>query len=149
MCNNHYAILPDQAYFRELIRPWKILSFSIGMSWLIYGALNFEIPDWDVGISILMGGLTYLCAPWSVQQIIVSLRYRPKRWLLHILAAFLVAVFVVDIAYMAYHSFMGNTVFREANFYASLMLYFLCGSIWLYRGSLRDFFWNIKSMNQK
>ena len=37
----------------ELLRPWKLLSFTIGMAWLIYGALNYGISDWDVGIGIV------------------------------------------------------------------------------------------------
>lgn len=60
--------LPDKAYFRELRRPWKLASLAIGMLWLMYGAVSYGISDWDVGISLIMGGLTYLCAPWSVRN---------------------------------------------------------------------------------
>ncbi|WP_160172761.1 hypothetical protein [Methylomarinum vadi] len=54
-----YSFLPDKSYAKKLIRPWKISSFAIGMGWLLYGALNYEIADWDVGISLIMDGPTY------------------------------------------------------------------------------------------
>ena len=57
--------LPNGSDFRELARPWKALSFAIGMAWLLYGALTYGIADWDVGISIAMGGLTYLLASFK------------------------------------------------------------------------------------
>jgi hypothetical protein len=72
------ALLPDRAYFSELDRPCKLASLAVGMEWLLFGAINYEISDWDVGISLIMGGLTYLCAPWSVGIILVSIRDRPR-----------------------------------------------------------------------
>ncbi len=91
----HYLI-PNKQSLAELGRPWKLLSLAIGMAWLIFGALNYGIADWDVGISLLIGGLTYLCAPWSVRVILLSLRHRPRYWVLWIMAALVVALFVVD-----------------------------------------------------
>jgi hypothetical protein len=139
-------LLPDHAYIAELVRPWKLLSFTIGMAWLLYGAINYGIADWDVGISVLMGGLTYLCAPWSVRVILVCLRDRPRHWPLWIILALLVALGVVDWAYVVYHTLMGNQMLRLENFYASSALYFLAGSIWLYRGSLSDFVANVRAV---
>jgi hypothetical protein len=132
------AWLPGRSDLRELRRPWKLLSFAVGMSWLLYGALNYEIPDWDVGISLLMGGLTYLCAPWSVRTILTAVRHRPRYWALRVSVALLLAWFTVDGVYVLYHSTMGNQMFRVENFHASSALYFLAGTIWLYRGSLRE-----------
>jgi hypothetical protein len=140
------TLFPDRIYLTELARPWKLVSFAIGMAWLLYGALNYEIPDWDVGISLLMGGLTYLCAPWSVATILVGFRYRPRGWLLASAAALLVAWAVVDGVYVLYHTLMGNPMFRIENFYASSALYFVAGSIWLYRGSTREFLLNVRRL---
>jgi len=142
--NKHYSFYPDTAYFRELIRPWKFFSFCAAMSWLFYGALNYNIGDWDVGVTIIMGVLTYLMAPWSVYIIWSAIRFRPKFWVLHIIAAFTAALFVVDWAYMLYHTIAGNPIYREDNFYASTPLYFLAGIVWLYRGSLKDLIANIQ-----
>jgi hypothetical protein len=140
------GFLPDRGYVAELARPWKILSFAIGMGWLLFGALNYGISDWDVGISILMGGLTYLCAPWSVGTILAAVRRRPRGWVPGIVAALFVAWIVVDGIYVLYHTLMGNEMFRVENFYASSALYFLAGSIWLYRGSLREFLQNLRDV---
>lgn len=90
------GLLPDRAYLAELCRPWKLVTFAVGMSWLLYGALSYEIPDWDVGISLLMGGLTYLCAPWSVATILATARIRAWPWICASVVALFVAWVVVD-----------------------------------------------------
>ncbi|MFC1748240.1 hypothetical protein ACFL2V_05475 [Pseudomonadota bacterium] len=146
MASQHYSFLPDRAYCRELYRPWKLFSFCIAMSWLLYGALNYDIGDWDVGVTLIMGGLTYLMAPWSVYIIISAIRYRPRLWYFHVLAALLAGLFVVDWAYMLYHTAIGNQIFRDANFYASAPLYFMAGTVWLYRGSLKELWTNIRRL---
>ena len=117
--------------FRELLRPWKLATFALGMAWLIYGALNYDIPDWDVGISIFMGLLTYVTAPLAV-RIILSRKYR------HFPLALFYYWFTVDGSYWFYHTIAGNEMFREANFYASSTLYFLCGFIWLHNGTVKE-----------
>jgi hypothetical protein len=140
------AFLPNRTDLRELIRPWKLLSFTIGMTWLLFGALNYGIADWDVGISLLMGGLTYLFAPWSVRTILSAGRNRHPYWMLKIGVAVFVAWIVVDGVYVLYHTALGNQMFRVENFYASSALYFLAGSIWLYRGSVREFLSNVRAV---
>jgi len=144
--NQYYSFYPDKAYFQELVRPWKLFSFCVAMSLLFYGALNYDIGDWDVGITIIMGALTYLMAPWSVYIILSAIRYRPKFWYLHVIAALIAGLFVVDWVYMLYHTIVGNQTFREANFYASTPLYFLAGTVWLFRGSLKDLIANTKRL---
>lgn len=142
-------LLPDKCYYRELLRPWKLSSFAIGMLWLIYGALCYGICDWDVGVSLLMGGLTYLFAPWSVAAIYHAVRFRPKRWPVQIAAALVPAMFTVDWGYWLYHSAVGNTMLRWENFKVSMALYFICGLLWWYRGSLRELVTEIRSIVQK
>lgn len=127
------------------MRPWKLSSFALGMGWLLYGAATYNIPDWDVGISVLMGGLTYVCSPWSVGTILVAVRDRSPGWVLHVFSALLVAWFVVDGVYVIYHTAMGNEIFRVENFYASSALYFLAGTFWLYRGSVREFIADVRT----
>lgn len=94
-----------------------------------------------------MGVLTYMMAPWSVYIILSAIRYRPKFWYLHVSAALLAGLFVVDPVYMLYHTIMENQTLREANFFASTPLYFLAGSVWLYRGSLKELVENIKNLD--
>ena len=144
-----YSFWPDRAYGRELVRPWKLASFAVAMSWLLYGALNYGISDWDVGVTLLMGGLTYLCAPWSVSVLLNAARYRPRCWPLQMLAALLVGYVVVDLVYWLYHSAVGNQMFRIENFRASTPLYLMAGVFWLYRGSLRDLLANLRSLARR
>jgi hypothetical protein len=139
-------LLPDHSYLTELKRPWKLVTFATGMAWLFFGAISYGISDWDICISLLMGGLTYLCAPWSVRVILVSLRFRQKYWPLWIGAAFVVALFVIDGIYYLYHTIAGNQMLRRENFYASSALYFLAGTIWLYRGSVRDLVTGLRAL---
>jgi hypothetical protein len=145
--NKMYSFYPDKTYIRELIRPWKLATFSFAMALLFYGALTYNISDWDVGITIIMGCLTYLMAPWSVYIILSALRYRPKFWYFHIISAVIVGLFVVDWVYMLYHTLMANQTLREANFYASTPLYYMAGAFWLYRGSLKEFLKNLKNIS--
>lgn len=139
-------LLPIQQYLAEFVRPWKLFSFVVGMAWLLYGASNYGISDWDVGISLIMGGLTYLCAPWSVRVTLHCFRYRPRFWGLWIAAALFMAWIVIDGVYVLYHTAMGNQMLRLENFYASSALYFLAGAIWLYSGTLRDFLSNVRAL---
>jgi len=132
-------LIPDRTYFLELLRPWKLATFALGMLWLIYGALCYGICDWDVGISLIMGGLTYLCAPWSVTTISNSLRSRPPAWPLRIAAALIPTMLTVDWVYWLYHTTVGNKMLRWENFKVSMALYFICGIFWCYRGTLKDF----------
>ena len=140
------GLLPDLAYLAELARPWKLLSFAIGMGGLLFGALSYGISDWDVGISLIMGGLTYLSAPWSVRTILMAVRYRSRSSILRIGMALFVAWVVVDGIYVLYHTAMGNQMIRIENFYASSALYFLGGAIWLYRGSLRELLADVRGV---
>jgi hypothetical protein len=132
------TFLPDRNYFLELLRPWKLASFGIGMLWLIYGAMCYNICDWDVGISLLMGGFTYIFAPWSVITIYSSIRFKPLAWPLRVVTALIPAMFSVDWVYWLYHSAVGNQMLRWENFKVSMALYFICGIFWCYRGSLKD-----------
>lgn len=146
--DSNYNPIPDRNYLRELRRPWKLITFMLGMGWLFYGAIFYGIGDWDIGISIIMGTLTYLLAPWSVFMIVNALRYRPHWWWLHILSALIPALLVVDTSYVIYHSLAGNAMYRDANFRASISLYFLAGVAWLYRGSQSDFLKEIRTALQ-
>ena len=144
-----YRFLPDKNYLHELRRPWKLAIFAIGMGWLLYGATHYNIGDWDVGVSIVMGVLAYLLAPWSMHVILNAVRYRPRWWVMHVAGALAAGVFVADTSYMAYHLAVGNPIYREANFPASISLYFLAGAVWLYRGDIRSFISSSKLMSRR
>jgi hypothetical protein len=51
--------------------------------------------------------------------------------------------FTVDGCYAIYWHYINPlalSLMRDANFFASLSLYGFCGVLWLYQGSLREFF---------
>lgn len=116
----------------EYLRPWKLFSLAVGIALLIAGAFYFDAPDWDVPVSLIMALLAYLTAPWSMR---VILERQWKNWPAMLLATW----FTVDGSYWLYWRFMDPValdLMREANFPASLSLYWICGVIWLHRGSL-------------
>lgn len=128
-----------RAEAREWRRPWKLALLAIGMAWLFYGASQYNFSDWDLGISLLMGALAYLLAPWSIRTFYQAVRAprRPRPGPL--LLALFFGWFTVDGIYVAYHTLMGNQMLRSANFYASGMLFLLAGAVWAWRGSVAEF----------
>ena len=46
----------------EYLRPWKLVALGCGMAILFAGAVWPGIPDWDIGVSVLMGLLAYATA---------------------------------------------------------------------------------------
>ena len=104
-----------------MTNTYNLVTFIIGLGLLIFGAYYYKFPDWDVGISLIMGTLTYLTAPYFIESVI-------KRKNL-ILATFWLWL-SVDGSYVLYNSLLDHEYFRLENFYASLCLYMLAGVIW-------------------
>ena len=120
----------------EYTRPWKLVTFAIGVALLIVGSFYYEFPDWDTPISLIMATLTYLAAPWSL-RVIVERKW--KLWPAMLLATW----FTVDGSYWLYWHFKNPVALddmRGANALPSLFLYVICGLIWFYRGSVRQLF---------
>jgi hypothetical protein len=108
----------------ELLRPWKLATFAIGLGLLIVGAELYHYSDWDIGVSIVMAVLTYLTAPWSIRV----LWERHWKWLP--LAVFY-SWLSVDGSYWAWHTFAGNEMLRAEQWPTSLCLWLICGFLWL------------------
>jgi hypothetical protein len=117
----------------EYLRPWKLASLAAGLGLLLVGADYYRAPDWDYAVSFIMGGLTYLTAPWSVRV------FRDRRWQRVPLALFWYYL-AVDGSYWLYWRYTNPAALdmREANFYASTCLYWLCGLIWMHNGPLKQ-----------
>ena len=125
----------------EYQRPWKLGSLLVGIALLIAGSFRYPAPDWDIPISLIMAVLAYLTAPWSL-RVLVERRWRSFPLM------FLCAWFTVDGCYWLYWSLRNPTVLevmRDANFLASLCLYCVCGLVWYYNGTLRQFLAEAKS----
>ncbi|MCI0400102.1 MAG: hypothetical protein L0Z68_02205 [Gammaproteobacteria bacterium] len=118
----------------EYLRPWKLLTLAIGVTLLVVGSFYYQAPDWDVPISLIMAALAYLTAPSSMR---VLLERRWREWPTMLFATW----FTVDGSYWIYWDYkdpVALEMMREANFFASLSLYGMCGVLWLYRGSLQE-----------
>lgn len=129
----------------EYIRPWKIVTLVLGISLLILGSHYYPAPDWDVPISLIMGLLAYLMAPWSLRVIV------ERQWKYVPLMLFY-TWFTVDGCYWLYWRYKNPVALeqmRDANFLASLSLYGMCGLIWYFKGSLKQFFKALRNLNIK
>ncbi len=126
---------------REYLRPWKLASFGAGLALLIAGSRYFKASDWDIGISLIMGTLTYITAPWVLRVV------KTMQWKLFP-AAILAYWFTVDTSYTVYNACLGHPVgidLRRANFFASSLMYLLCGWLWLPRTNLKGFLLELAS----
>jgi cell shape-determining protein MreD len=109
---------------REYLRPWKLITLSIGIAWLIWGTYYYQLSDWDLGVSLVMGFLTYFLAPVSARII------WERNW-----SQFPLAVFYgwlcVDGSYWLWHTLAGNEMLRADQWQTSLCLFLICGFLWL------------------
>ena len=129
-------------WLAEFLRPWKLVTLASGVGLLVAGSFYVGAPDWDIPISLIMAGLAYLTAPWSLRVIIE----RRWRWWPAMLFA---TWFTVDGCYAIYWHFtdpVALDLMREANFPASLSLYGMCGLLWYPHGSLADLWRSAKVM---
>lgn len=120
------------AHLSEYLRPWKLATLVIGIGLLIAGSFYYEAPDWDIPISFIMALFAYLTVPWSL-RVVVERRWR--QWPAMLFATW----FTVDGCYAIYWHFKNPValeLMRDANFFASLSLYGMCGLLWFYEGSL-------------
>lgn len=134
MTLNHAISVSPKATIQEYVRPWKLITLGIGLTALIIGAFYYKQPDWDVGVSLVMGLLTYLTAPWGLRV------FKLKRWGL-MPVAILFYWLSVDWSYVQYNVAVGRPVsaeLRQANLFASSLLYLLCGFIWSPQMTFRE-----------
>lgn len=119
---------------RELINKLmtKNTTFGVGLAWLIYGAVDYDIRDWDIGVSLLMALCTYISADKCVQAM-RELRF--GEWLTHSFTAW----FSVSGSYTAYWLIAGHPEnMVEYQWIPSLMFYLICGVCWTSLPLLRE-----------
>ncbi len=105
---------------------WNLVTLGIGICLLISGSFYYQAPDWDIPISLIMAGFSYLSAAWSLQVIVFRVW---RLWPLMLVATW----WAVDGCYALYWSFQNPValeLMREANWPASLSLYLACGLVW-------------------
>lgn len=120
----------------EYRRPWKLGTLAIGLGLLVAGSFVYHAPDWDIPVSFLMAGFTYLTSGWSMHALV------ERRWRDWPLMA-LFAWWSVDGCYALYWSLKDPEALawmRSANWPASLSLYAICGLVWYWNGSLQELY---------
>ncbi len=119
----------------EYKRPWKLFTLCVGVFLIIMGSFYYKAPDWDIPICFIMAFFTYLTASWSL-RVLVERQFRNFPLMLFF------TWFSIDGCYWIYWHYQDPKTFelmRSANFLASLSLYGMCGLVWYYQGSLREF----------
>jgi len=128
---------------REYTRPWKLLSLIAGLAFLIFDSIYSKIMDWDIPISVIMGIVTYITAPWSLRVIV------ERRWKCFPIMLFAVW-FSIDGCYCLYWYYTDPFVLKMMrsyiNFFTCLFLYVTCALIWYYQGSLQELVKDVRSM---
>lgn len=119
--------LPPTSPPRMLFRSrWNLATLGIGIALLIGGSFYYQAPDWDIPISLIMAGFAYLTAAWSMQVMVQRVW---RHWPLMLLATW----WTVDGCYALYWSIQNPAalaLMRDANWPASLALYWACGLVW-------------------
>jgi hypothetical protein len=106
---------------RWYLHPWRLLTLLAGTLAILYGAHIGMAPDWDVGVSLLMCGVTYGVMPHFNRELF-SGRY---------VVAFLYADFAVNTTYTIYWSWRENPMADALmNYPASWWIFMLCWAIW-------------------
>jgi len=102
---------------------FKNLTFLGGFAWLMYGAMNYGVSDWDVGVASLLAAYTYFSAEWTAGV------FLDKKYKLFIPA--ILAVLGVEFLYMFYWTVQDKAnVMIDAQFIPSICLYLLVGISW-------------------
>ena len=125
----------------ELARPWKISTLCLGIGGLIWGSFHYSAPDWDIPISLIMAFFAYLTAAWSM-HVMVERKWRD--FPLMIFSTW----WTVDGCYALYWYLKDPIVLdymRAANAPASLCLYWMCGLVWFWNGSVKELVARLKS----
>jgi hypothetical protein len=120
--------------WKEWLRPWKLTTLAIGVGLLIVGSFIYQAPDWYIPISLIMAGFTFLVAGWSMRVILL------RQWRHWPLMVFL-TWWCVDGCYALYWSFANPValeLMREANWPASLSLFWMCGLVWYPNCAIRQ-----------
>ena len=118
---------------KEYLRPWKLTTLVIGIGLLVWGKYYWQSPDWDIPISFIMAIATYLTAGWSMRVIL----FHQWRRLHEVLVYWWLSV---DGLYVLYWGFVDQhaLIMRDANFPASTALFFACGVLWAWNGTLKE-----------
>lgn len=124
--NSFFLEAATPLFSRELLRPLRLMSLIVGIGILIAGSIWTPSIDWDVPLCFVMGLPAYVLAPWAFRQ----MYYLRWKWMP---LAGLAMWFVIDGVYSAYWTLMGFdslAIFRPANFFYCIWLFWISGFVW-------------------
>lgn len=125
-------------YLKELLRPWKLVTFSLALSYYIWGALYYRLPTWDVPVSIIMSVLTYVFSPWVVNSLLYLVKARPKGLILKLVICLAVTYACASGSYELYHMLWGigyHPPTYWVNLYYSTLIFLAAGIFWKFEGT--------------
>ena len=128
-------------YVKDLLRPWKLVTFSMALGYYIWGAYYYKCPTWDVPVSIIMSVLTYIFAPWTVRSVYYLVRARPRKWVLKLLVCAAVAYACASGSYELYnwkHLGYHPPPTYWVNLYYSSLIFFAAGMFWRFEGAFKE-----------
>lgn len=136
-----YPAFSLRKYTSELLRPWKLATFSLALGYYIWGAYHYHCPTWDVPVSIIMSVLTYLFAPWTVASVYYLVNKRPRHWLGKLSICGLVLYACASGSYELYNWW--NLGYWPpptywVNLYYSSLIFFAAGMLWKFEGTLGE-----------
>lgn len=122
--------LTSGAYRRYLLQPWKVATFIVAAAGLALMAPYTGDPTWDYYDALLMAGLTFIAAPWSVGTVYRFFKRTAsgKELFVASCAWCLSASWCYDLYLVLRDGAYPPTWW--ANFAASSILYLLAGMLW-------------------
>ena len=127
-------------YTKELLRPWKLIIFSIALGYYIWGVYHYKCQTWDVPVSIIMSVLTYLFAPWTIKSLYYIIPKRPKYWFWKLLICMVVIYACASGSYELYnwwHLGYWPPPTYWVNLWYSSCAFIAAGMIWKFEGTFR------------
>lgn len=137
------------SYVRLLLVPWKVVTFLIGLAGFVLGAIWFDVPTWDVGVSVWMSVLCFALAPLGVSLGIAGVRqYSGARRAAYLFASAALIYFVGSGSYEIYHLviFDQHPPTYWPNLFFSVPVTIIAGILWRYDGTLREFFEELRAL---
>ncbi|MCB9544914.1 MAG: hypothetical protein H6706_03380 [Myxococcales bacterium] len=131
--------LTRRAYWRWLLRPWRLATFAPALVGIILIAPYTGDPYWDAVDASVMATATFLTAPWAVGVFTRGRRHPADEYAI----ALILLLFSASWSYDGWLLFRDGVVPRTSseNLVASTCLYLFGGLLWALEGHGRRPTW--------
>lgn len=131
--------MSPKSYFRELTRPWKLITFSLTFAWLIYGAFEFKWPGWNPGVSVILGLLAYTTAPLAMRAIREGVKAGTFAGFVRAIVALGISAILSVGVYYGYNTLMAHPMLLPESLIVTFAAYIATGIFWAWRGTVAEF----------